>query len=266
MKIKIKTVLLIALLTVFAFSSMDCTFKRYDKREVSEYKVNLAGKTKVTLENFSGRIKVFKGDSATGLVIKVEKIAHVKKRDLGKPFSEAWVNIDSSSEIVRITSGYEKSKGWLKFQFNDHDANSTDMNYDITIPPGVKLSIENVNGDVDFTNIENDLDISIINGDMDVDNISGNNNINITNGKLTGTLDSTKGLKVDIINGKVDLALGSKFSANFKAETITGRIEQENLNFATLSSEKKTLRGRLGESNAEVNIDIANGKIILKGK
>lgn len=263
---KIKTLLLMTLLAAFALISMDCSFKRYDKREVSEYKVNLSGKTKVTLENFSGRIKVFKGDSATGLVVKVDKIAHVKKRDLDKPFSEAWVEIDSSSEIIRIKSGYQKSKGWLKFQFNDRDANSTDMNYDITIPPGVKLSVENVNGDVDFINIGNDLDISIINGDMDVDNISGNNNINITNGKLTGSLDSTKGLKVDIINGKVDLALGSKFSAHFKTETINGKIEQENLNFATLSSEKKSLRGRIGESNAEVNIDMTNGKILLKAK
>ncbi len=263
---KIKNLLLIILLFTFAFSSMDCTFKRYDKREVSEYKVNLAGKTKVTLENFNGKIKVFKGDSATGLVIKIEKIAHVKKRDLDKPFSEAWVSIDSSSEIVRITSEYQKSKGWLKFKFNDHDANTTDMNYDITIPPGVKLSVENVNGDVDFTNIGNDLDISIINGDMDVDNIPGNNNINITNGKLKGSLDSTKGMKVDIINGKVDLALGNKFSADFKIETVNGRIEHENIDFATLTGEKKNLHGRIGESNAEVNIDIVNGKVILKAK
>jgi hypothetical protein len=135
---------------------LNCTFKRYEKRESTEHRINLFGKTKVTLENFNGRIKVFKGDSASGLVIKVEKIAHVKKRDLDKLFTEAWVDIDSSSEIVRVTSGYEKSKGWLKFQFNDRNANSTDMNYDITVPPGVKFSVENVNGDVDFTNIEND--------------------------------------------------------------------------------------------------------------
>ncbi len=259
-------ILLIVLMGAFAFSSIDCTFKRYDKREVTEHRVNLLGKTKVTLENFNGRIKVFKGDSATGLVIKLEKIAHVKKRDLDKPFTEAWVDIDSTSEIVRITSKYEKSKGWLKFKFDGRDANTTDMNYDITIPPGLKLSVENVNGDVDFTNIENDLDVTVVNGDVDVDNVSGNNSFNLINGKLRGSLDSTKGLKIDIVNGRVDFSLGSSFSGVFKIETKNGRIVQENLNFATLTSEKRSLRGRLGESDAEVNIDMVNGKVILKGK
>lgn len=263
---KFKTLILVILFGAFAMSSMNCSFKRYDKREVSEHKINLYGKTKVAIENFNGRIKVFKGDSANGLIIKVEKIAHVKRRELDKPFTEAWVDIDSSSEIVRIRSDYEKSKSWLKFKFNGRDANSTDMNYDITIPPGVKLSVENVNGDIDFTNIENDLDVTVINGDVDVDNVPGNNNFNLTNGKLRGSLDSTKGLKIDIINGRVDFALGSNFSGRFKVEVVNGKIQQEKLNFATLSSEKKTLRGRLGDSDAEINIDIVNGKVILKGK
>jgi hypothetical protein len=266
MKMIFKSTTLYFLLGLFAFSSVNCSFKRYDKREVSEYRVSLKGKTKVSLENFTGKINVYKGDSASGLVIRAEKIAHVKKRELDKPFTEAWVDIDSSSEIIRVKSEYEKSKGWLKFKFNDRDANGTDINYDITIPPGVKFSVENVSGDVKFIDIENDIDVSLVNGDVDIDNVSGNNNFNITNGKIRGSLDSTKGLKIEIINGKVDFTLGSKFSGVFKIETVNGKIEQENLSFATLSSEKKTLRGRMGESNSEINIDIVNGKVILKGK
>jgi len=263
---KIRTLLLLTIFSLFAFSSIDCTFKRYDKREVSEFKVNLTGKTKVMLENFNGKVKVYKGDSATGLVVKAEITAHVKKRNLEKPLTEAWVNIDSTSEIVRVISEYEKSKGWLKFQFNDRDANTTEINYTITIPPGVKLSIDNVNGDIELTNIENDLDIELLNGDVEVDNASGLNKVEIANGKLKGSLDSTKGMNVEILNGRVDLKLDSAFSANFKIDVGNGKIQHENLNFKVLTSEKETLRGRMGESNAEVKIDISNGKVILKGK
>jgi hypothetical protein len=263
---KIKTLLLITLLGVFAFSSMDCTFKRYDKREVAEYRIGLEGKTKVTLENFNGRIKVFKGDSAAGLIVKVEKIARVKKRDLDKPFTEAWVSIDSSSEIVRINSEYEKSKGLIKFKLNDKDANTTRINYTITVPPGLKLSIDNINGDIEFTNIENDLDVELLNGDVEVDNISGINKFDIGNGKLKGSMDSTRGLIVDILNGRVDLKLDNTFSAKFNIDVGNGKIEYKNLNLETLQSEKKTLRGRIGDSNAEVKIDIANGRVILKNK
>jgi hypothetical protein len=245
---------------------MDCTFKRYDKRVVSEYKVNLTGKTKVMIENFNGKIKVYKGDSATGLVVKAEITARVKKRDLDKPFTEAWVNIDSTSEIIKVTSEYEKSKGWLKFKFNDKDANSSEINYTITIPPGVKLSIYNVNDDIELTNIENDIDVELLNGDIKVDNASGVNRVKIANGKLKGSLDSTKGMTVEILNGRVELKLDSAFSANFKIDVGNGKIQHEDLNFSTLTSEKETLRGRIGESNAEVKIDITNGKVILKGK
>jgi hypothetical protein len=262
----IRTVLLITLLGMFAFTSMDCTFKRYDKREVTEYNIGLDGKTKVTLENFNGKIKVFKGDSASGLIIKAEKIAHVKKRELENPFTEAWISIDTSSEVVRINSEYEKSKGLIKFKFNDKDANTTRINYTITIPPGIKLSIDNVNGDIEFTNIENDLDVELLNGDVEVDNICGINKFDIANGKLKGTLDSTKGLKADILNGRVDLKLDSAFSANFNIDVGNGKIEYKDLNFETLQAEKKTLRGRIGDSNAEVKIDIANGRVILKSK
>lgn len=263
---RIRTLLLITLLGLFAFSSIDCTFRRYDKREVSEYKVNLSGKTNVMIENFNGKIKCYRGDSATGLVVKAEITARVKKRDLEKPLTEAWVEIDSTSEIVKVTSEYEKSKGWLKFKFNNKDANSSEINYTITIPPGVKLSIYNVNDDIELTNIENDLDVELLNGDIEVDNASGVNRIKIANGKLKGSLDSTKGMSVEIINGKVDLKLDSTFSAYFKIDVGNGKIEQKNLNFGALSSDKETLRGRIGDSNAEVKIDMVNGKVILKGR
>src|SRR5512146_2078487 len=115
---KSKSLLLFFLIAVFVLSSAGCSLKKYDKREVSEYKINTAGKTKVTLENTIGTVKIYKGDSAAGLVIKAEKIAHVKKRDLDKPFTEASVEIDSSSDIIRITGEIQKSKGFFKFDIN----------------------------------------------------------------------------------------------------------------------------------------------------
>jgi hypothetical protein len=258
----IRPVLISALLCLFAITSLDCSFKRYDKSEVSEYKINVNGKTKVSLENKSGDIKVYKGDSSTGLVVKAEKITKVKKRDLNEPFTEAYVDIDTSSEIVRIRGEIEKERGFIRFNINE----KTEINYTITLPPGIKFSVDNTNGSASFNNISNDLDINIINGHVDVDNISGLNKFDITNGKMKGSLDSTKGLTIDIINGGVDFKLDSNFSAIFNVETVNGKVTEENLNFTTLTSERKSLKGRIGNSNAVVKIDIVNGKVVLKSK
>jgi hypothetical protein len=259
---KLRITVLYILLGFFALGSFNCAFKRYEKREVSEYRVNLDGKTKVTLENVNGKIDVYKGDSASGLVIKAEKIAKVKKRELNEPFTEASVDVDTSSEVVRIKSMMEKHKGFIRFDING----GTKINYTITLPPGVDFSVDNTNGNAGFTNISNNLNVEIINGSVNLDNASGSNKFDLTNGKVKGKLDSTKGMIIDIVNGRVDLELDSTFSAKFKIETVNGRISEENLNFNSIASNKKSLVGSLGDSDAEVKMDVVNGKVILKGK
>jgi len=258
----LRRILLFAIVGVFSFSTLNCAFKRYEKREVSEFRVNLSGKTKVDLDNANGDIKVVKGDSVSGLVIRAEKIAKVKKRDLNKPFTEARVEIDSSSEIIKINTEFVDKSSIFRFDFDK----GTVINFNITVPPGVKLSIDNVNGDLKLTEISNDIEANIINGNVDVDNVSGADKFEITNGKFRGSADSTKGMVINIINGGVDLKLDSTFSANFRIETVNGKITQEDLNFETLATEKNYLRGRIGSSNAEVKIDIVNGKVKLAGK
>ena len=259
---KLRITALYIVLVLFALGSFNCAFRKYEKREVSEYKVSLEGKTKVTLENVNGKINVFKGDSASGLIVKAEKIAHVKKRELSEPFTEARVEIDSTSEIVRINSEIGKDKGFIRFDING----GTKINYTITLPPGVEFSVNNTNGSVTFTNISNDLDVEIKNGSVNLENTSGFNKFDLVNGKVKGKLDSTKGMIIDIVNGGVNLELDSTFSAKFKIETVNGRISEENLNFTSIASGKKSMVGRIGSSDAEVKMDIVNGKVVLKGK
>lgn len=259
---KLRITALYILLGLFALGSFNCAFRRYEKREVSEYRINLEGKTKVTLENTNGKINVFKGDSTTGLVVKAEKIAHVKKRELNKPFNEARIEIDSSSEIVSIKSEIGKHKGFIRFDIGG----GTKINYTITLPPGVEFSVDNTNGSASFTNISNNLVVDITNGSVKLENTSGFNKFDLTNGKVKGRLDSTKGMIIDIVNGSVNLELDSTFSAKFNIETVNGRVKQENLNFTSIASGKKSMVGRIGDSDAEVKMDIVNGKVVLKGK
>ncbi len=258
---KMKRLLFFILAALFTLSSVNCSLRRYEKRETSEYKIDLTGKTKVTLDNVSGTIKVYKGDSTAGLIVKAEKIAKVKKRDLEKPFTEASVEIDSSSDAVHISSEIEKEKGFFKFDIDG----GTKINYTITLPPGVKFTIDNTNGNVELNDLVNDLDVSVINGNVDIDKISGDDKFDITNGKLRGYMDSSKGLTVNIVNGGVSFDLGKNFTGNFKIETVNGKITQDNLDFAAAVSEKNSFKGKIGDSNSEIKIDIVNGKVSLSG-
>ena len=57
-------------------------------------------------------------------------------------------------------------------------------------------------------------------------------------------------------------------SANIRAETVNGRIVEENLQFRVIDKEKKMFRGTLGnsDSNIDIKIETVNGKIKLIGR
>ncbi|MGH2574601.1 MAG: DUF4097 family beta strand repeat-containing protein, partial [Ignavibacteria bacterium] len=117
-----------------------------------------------------------------------------------------------------------------------------------------------------FTNISNELNVTLVNGNVNLENVSGKNEFDITNGSLIGSLDSTDGLKIDIVNGSVNLDLAKTFKAEIKADVTNGKINYENLSISDLTSEKKSLRGYIGNTEKEVRIDVVNGKINLIGK
>jgi len=91
----------------------------------------------------------------------------------------------------------------------------------------------------------------------------GNTKLEVTNGKVKGDLDSTKGLNIDVTNGKVNLNLGELFSGKFKLDVTNGKIIKDKFNFTDVSEEKKSFEGKLGDKDAEVIIDVVNGKITL---
>ncbi len=256
-------IFILILLSVSVLSMFSCSMlgKKYEKKESVEYKISAVNKTKIDLSTISGTINGSKGDSLSGIVIKAEKIGYVRKKEMDKPLDMIMVNIDTSSEVVRVTSEMHKDKEWLHF-----DMHSNKINYDIKVPANIRVKLENVNGDIELTGLTNETDASSVNGSIKFDNLSGNQNLSTTNGKITGSLDSVKNFKLETINGSVDLTLAKTFTGSISAETVNGRINTENLTITDPVTDKKSFRGYIGNRNNELKIDVVNGKITIKGK
>ncbi|MCX6163515.1 MAG: DUF4097 family beta strand repeat-containing protein [Ignavibacteriae bacterium] len=88
----------------------------------------------------------------------------------------------------------------------------------------------------------------------------------MTNGKVKGDLDSTKGLDIKTTNGNVNLNLSSTFSGRFRMETVNGKITKKDFDFKDVNDDKKIFKGTLGNGEAEVKIETTNGKITLTKK
>ena len=255
-----KAILFLILLT-FAVSGTGCSLfkKKYEKTETEEYTINTHNKTKISLDNTRGDIRIFRNTSDSLLRIKIEKIAYVKEKDLDKPIKYLKVKIDTSGSVVNINTEYYKETKFFNFSFSDENR----LNLELHVPDGNMIVIENISGDLLMTDITNDVKADITNGDVKLEKVYGNTKLDITNGKVTGDLDSTKGLIIDVTNGKVNLNLGESFSGKFKLDVTNGKIIKEEFDFTDVKEEKKSFEGKLGDKDAEVIIDVVNGKITL---
>lgn len=261
-----KTIILVLLAAIFFLGFNGCGFmgKKYTKSETEEIRINTAGKKKISLENISGNIRIIKSPDSSVLIIKALKETKVRKKDLQTPFDEIKIETDTNSENISVRTVINKN-GEIKF-FN-LGRNPT-VNYDLYIPDNIEIEIDNINGDLSAKNVNNSLKVSLVNGDADIDNVSGSMNCEITNGSFSGEVDSTQGIDISIINGSITFILSNFMNANIKAETVNGKISDENIQLRELRKEKKILKAKIGnqETDVEINSETVNGKIKFIGK
>lgn len=260
-----KSIIYIVLLIVssLVFSSCSLFSARYSKIEKGEYKISASGKTRFSLNNVNGKIKVVKASDLTSIIVKYEKTAHVKKRDLGSPMTEITLNIDSSGTDVRIDTDFENERSIL--QLGGHETNTVD--YEIYIPENILVNLDNTNGPIEMHDLTNEVKAETVNGTIRLVHLTGKLDLETTNGLIKGDIDSTKGINATTTNGNIRLNLGPKVSANVKADVMNGSVKMENLNFRNQSDKKdrKFFQGTLGNGDFEIKLETTNGSIRLTG-
>lgn len=258
---KTQKYILIVLALIFTFSASGCG-KRYEKKETSEYKISVQGKTEVSIENINGKINVTRGDSTEGIYVKADMISYVKKRDLDKPQGEVRIEIDSSGDVVKVIGNYNREKHFFNFE----TGKNAKIDFFVKVPAGLKVDVDNVNGKVEISNISEDIKVNLVNGDVALQNTSGNNVVDLTNGSVKGILDSTMGMNIDVINGSITIDLSKNYKGEISADIVHGKINFNDLDVIVRSDEKKSFRGYIGNSSKTIKCEVVNGKITFNGK
>jgi DUF4097 and DUF4098 domain-containing protein YvlB len=258
--------LLISLGIIVSANGCGLMGKKYLKSNSEQHQISTAGKKKMKLENISGNIVIYRSSDSGSMILKATKEIKVKKKYLGTPFDEIELKIDTTGDLISINSEVSKDRDDGFFKFNT--GRNLKVDYEITVPSGIEIEIENINGDVTAKNLNSDLRIDLVNGDIELSNYTGSLDCEITNGSFSGEIDSTRGIDISTINGSVTLNLNNFMNANVKAETVNGRITEENLQFRVIDKEKKMFKGVLGteDSNVDIKIETVNGKIKLIGR
>ncbi len=142
----------------FIINFAGCSFfsRRYTKNYSGETRVMAKGKTGFKLDNSNGRIKVSHTDEPF-IIIKYDIQNKVKKQEYEDASKGYSLTIDSTGNIVKVEAEEPEEHGFV-FE------HSFRANYEIFLPDGIEANIDNINGNVIFNQMGNDIKADVQNG------------------------------------------------------------------------------------------------------
>ncbi|CAN5456233.1 hypothetical protein BH10BAC5_BH10BAC5_10010 [soil metagenome] len=253
--------IIITVFFIISFAGCSLFSRRYTKNISGESRVTATGKTSFKLDNTNGRIKIAHTDEPF-IIIKYDASMKVKKNDMDDLSKNFTLRIDSMSSSVTVESEIPEEHGIMIFE------HSVKINYEIFLPDGIDVSIDNVNGNLIFDKMTNNITVDLVNGNVDFIEDSGNSKVDITNGSFHGVVDSTRGMNIDITNGNIRLNTKKYFAGEVTANVMHGKFTHEGIEFTKVknNSEKdnfgeKDFYGEIGTSGSKLRFNITNGNI-----
>lgn len=261
MRTKYITIIITAAMIVTGLSGCSLLRKRVEKTEKVEFKLSAVNKTKLSLDDSNGDIKITKtNDSTNVIVINAVKSYNVRWDEKDKPIDMVRINIDSAGSEVKITTEIERNNGLFKRNKGGK------VDYNIKVPAGMDVEIDNTNGDITLVNLDGRIDIETVNSAINLANCTGSIKIDGVNGGVNGNFDSTKGVNIELVNGIVKLGGLKNINADVNVSTTNGRVKSKNLQFTNMESERRSLTGILGKGGSTISVTTVNGAITLNAE
>lgn len=123
------------------------------------------------------------------------------------------------------------------------------VDYTITIPQGLNVSVTHVNGNVALNEIVGNATVELTNGPID--------------GQVTLPRDGT--IDLSTTNGNIDLRIPQSTNAEFSANVTNGSISTSDLVLANQVSSGNSLQGTLGDGRGTISLRTVNGNISVTG-
>jgi len=146
--------------------------------------------------------------------------------------------------------------------------NDVSVEFHVTVPRGVNVGANTVNGDVSVDGATADVDASTVNGEVDVATTGGRARATNVNGGVRarlGNLDPNASLEFSTVNGNVTVDFTGDSGADLEMETVNGTL---NTNFEmTLVGrlDPKHLRAHIGRSGGpRIRLRTVNGNVDIR--
>jgi DUF4097 and DUF4098 domain-containing protein YvlB len=144
--------------------------------------------------------------------------------------------------------------------------NDVNVHFTVRIPRGVAFAPRTVNGDVEATDLDGDVDARTVNGSIQV-STSGHAQAETVNGSIraqAGRADWAGDAEFKTVNGSITVTLPSSTAADVRAETVNGEIETDFALTVTGRFSRRRLSGTIGGGGRALELETVNGSIHLR--
>jgi DUF4097 and DUF4098 domain-containing protein YvlB len=223
-------------------------------RENFDQSYPLAAGGRVALSNVNGSVVVNVWDQQT---VRVQAVKEAESKEF---LDKLRIEVKAATGRVEIETRYpEGSHGHLSVE------------YTLTVPKGAALDkVDLVNGDFTVSGLGGEVRAELVNGEAKLAGLAGNVSVEAVNGEVVvelDKLDATQLVKLETVNGGIELRLAAGIAADVEAETVNGHLSNE---FGIPVNKHEyvgaDMNGSIGSGGGEVRLETVNGRIALVKK
>lgn len=223
--------------------------------DILEKNYPFSSKGRLELSNINGDVSITTCDCQQLSLKATIKASSQKARD------RITIEITDSESQIKIKTRHASSHG-----FWNNDRVSVD--YQLTVPKSTEIdNLELVNGDLNLTNLDGDLDLELVNGNITSKGLAGSARIELVNGDARlgfAKLDARQKVKIESVNGDIKVYLPESASVQVEAESVTGGMDNEfNLEVIEHRYVGSEMRGTIGGGDAVLQVESVNGDISI---
>ena len=190
--------------------------------ESFSFRVDVVGHSRLRMEAVSGSITITgEPESDSVLITGERRVGSESTQDAEAHLPLLQVSVEEiGNEIYAKTTQPDQTHG-----------RSYVVDYTITIPEGLEVSVKHVTGIVSISSVKNSVSVNHVTGQVLLDEISGSAVANLVTGEIEAEVILPEDGAVDfnLVTGNVELSIPQNTSAEFSATVVTGTISISDL-------------------------------------
>lgn len=232
---------------------------RFEVAKSFSFQPDAAALERLRLEGINGTVLIV-GDANTGVAAITGEIrVRSDSRDDASDFLER-VSVEVTEVGDELTVRTRQPNGT--------DGREVNVDYDVTIPADLDVTVEHVNGPVDLESVDGVIRVENINGSVGLLGSVGDVDVTLINGDIVADVAPAAGGLLDLFvtNGTIALDIPTSVSAMLEADVVNGTITLSGLTLLDATTSTRSVRGRLTDGDGLIDLDVTNGVITVRGR